>query len=32
VTATGGVNLSSGIPRTLPEVENWVTSTLASLH
>ena len=32
VNATGGVNLSAGIPRTLTEVENWVTSTLASLH
>lgn len=32
VTANGGVNLSAAIPRTLQDVENWVTSTLASLH
>lgn len=32
VTATGAVNLSADIPRTLQDVENWVTSTLASLH
>lgn len=32
VTEDGGVNLSAGIPRTLADVENWVTTTLASLH
>jgi Xaa-Pro aminopeptidase len=32
VTETGALNLSRGIPRTLAEVEQWVSGSLPSLH